>query len=267
MSEAHALVPVLTPFPIRSEDDYKRALRLIDDLWCAAPETSAADVLDIMADLVELYEARTSPVRSPAEPRDILKYKIREKGMTVAALAAESGCPHLADVLENRKLLDYMSAQKLGRALGLRPGLLVHDIRNETVWPHGGMPERAASVPTAAPTSEPVVNERPMLTVRDVEVYEAQRDGAVEVVGRVHGTYDLSDLPEPIRHRWRPHGARVLLSAGVAHLYWPDRYPAEPPLVAPDNVWSTPFGLLMALMVFATLVAVATVAFYGMTAP
>ena len=50
--------------PIRSENDYDAALARIDELMDAEPGSAAGRELDVLADLVELYEGVN-------EPRDI----------------------------------------------------------------------------------------------------------------------------------------------------------------------------------------------------
>lgn len=47
----------MTPFLLRTEADYTRALSLVEQLWTAEPGTPEAALLDLMAARIEAYEA------------------------------------------------------------------------------------------------------------------------------------------------------------------------------------------------------------------
>ncbi len=48
--------------PIRTEADYQAALARIDELMDAAPGSREGEELDVLADLVELYETKHEPM-------------------------------------------------------------------------------------------------------------------------------------------------------------------------------------------------------------
>ena len=50
--------------PIRTETDYEAALAHIDTLMDAEPGTLEGEELDVLTDLVELYEAKHVPIGS-----------------------------------------------------------------------------------------------------------------------------------------------------------------------------------------------------------
>lgn len=52
--------------PIRSDEDYKEALALIDELIDAKPGSDACRVLDIVSELVYAYEERNIEIPLPA---------------------------------------------------------------------------------------------------------------------------------------------------------------------------------------------------------
>ena len=51
--------------PIRNEADYDEALKTIDGLMGAAPNTPDSDTLEVLVTLVEAYEAERWPMESP----------------------------------------------------------------------------------------------------------------------------------------------------------------------------------------------------------
>ncbi|MCY4614742.1 MAG: hypothetical protein OXB94_14130 [Nitrospira sp.] len=54
--------------PVRTEADYQAALARIDELMDAKPGSREDDELDVLADLVELYETKHEPMGSDASP-------------------------------------------------------------------------------------------------------------------------------------------------------------------------------------------------------
>ena len=48
--------------PVRTEADYEAALARIDELMDAEPGTPAGRELDVLVDLVELYESKHEPM-------------------------------------------------------------------------------------------------------------------------------------------------------------------------------------------------------------
>ena len=51
--------------PIKTELDYQAALKEIDILMDAYPETPEGDRLDVMTTLVEAFEAKHYPIEAP----------------------------------------------------------------------------------------------------------------------------------------------------------------------------------------------------------
>ena len=48
--------------PTRTEKDYEAALARIDALMDAEPDSAEFDELDVLADLIELYESKHEPI-------------------------------------------------------------------------------------------------------------------------------------------------------------------------------------------------------------
>jgi HTH-type transcriptional regulator / antitoxin HigA len=69
--------------PIRSEKDYKAALKRIDELIAQDPKdgTRAFDELDLISTLVESYESIHYPIEAP-DPISAIQYIMEEKGLT-----------------------------------------------------------------------------------------------------------------------------------------------------------------------------------------
>ena len=71
--------------PIRTEEEYEAALARIYSLMDSEPGTPEGEELDLLADLVELYEYRQIPMPAP-EGRALIPFWIEKKGWTVQRL-------------------------------------------------------------------------------------------------------------------------------------------------------------------------------------
>src|SRR5260370_16850085 len=91
--------------PIRTDKDHRAALAEIEKLWGASNRTPEGDKLDILVMLVENYEERRWPLRSPRrfDPVDVLRYAIEELGHTQA---------QLPDILGSRSRASHVLARR-----------------------------------------------------------------------------------------------------------------------------------------------------------
>jgi HTH-type transcriptional regulator/antitoxin HigA len=69
----------MTLKPIRSEHDYERALKQLGQLWGTKKETAKSDRLDILATLIDAYEAEHYPI-NPAYPVAAIKFRMEQQG-------------------------------------------------------------------------------------------------------------------------------------------------------------------------------------------
>jgi HTH-type transcriptional regulator/antitoxin HigA len=63
----------MTIKPIKTERDYRNALKEIENLWNAKPNTSMGDRLDVLVTLVEAYEQKHYKVGHP-DPIEAIKF-------------------------------------------------------------------------------------------------------------------------------------------------------------------------------------------------
>lgn len=66
--------------PIRSKADYDAALAELETLWGAKAGTLEGDRLDILATLIEAYEAKTDPMDTP-DPVKAIHFRIEQQGL------------------------------------------------------------------------------------------------------------------------------------------------------------------------------------------
>ena len=66
--------------PIKTEADYEEALKAIECLMDAQPDTLEGDRLDILTTLVEAYEAKHHPIDTP-DPIEAIKHRMEALGL------------------------------------------------------------------------------------------------------------------------------------------------------------------------------------------
>ena len=72
--------------PLHSEKDYERALVEVERLWGAKAGTSNGDRLDILATLIDAYEAEHFPI-DPSDPIEAIKFRMEQQGFKRTRMA------------------------------------------------------------------------------------------------------------------------------------------------------------------------------------
>ncbi len=118
-------------FPIRDDADLARAIDLVDQLWDASPDSPEADLREVMAELIEHFEARElAQVLPPPDPRKLIDAKRNELGLSQRELGKRLGWTstgRVSEVLSGKRQLTLEMIRDLERVLGIQPGLLVAD--------------------------------------------------------------------------------------------------------------------------------------------
>jgi HTH-type transcriptional regulator/antitoxin HigA len=112
--------------PIRSEHDYRAALREVERLMDATPGTPQFDRLEVLATLVDVYEREHHPVPPPT-PLAAIKFRMEQMGLTRRDLTERvfgtSG--RTAEILGGRRELTKEMIRKLVRLLDIPAGVLL----------------------------------------------------------------------------------------------------------------------------------------------
>jgi antitoxin component HigA of HigAB toxin-antitoxin module len=90
--------------PIRTDEDHRAALEEIEACWGAAEGTEEGDKLEVLAALVELYEAKRWPVDTAEsfDPIDVLRHAIEGLGHTQADQSQHRSVPQSASTRDDR---------------------------------------------------------------------------------------------------------------------------------------------------------------------
>jgi HTH-type transcriptional regulator/antitoxin HigA len=113
--------------PIHTVADYQAALGNIAALMESdpAPGTPKGDRLDILATLVQAYEARHFPIDAP-DPVEAIKFRMEQSGLTVKDLEPIIGRPNrVYEVLSRKRPLTLAMIRRLHRSLGIPAEVLI----------------------------------------------------------------------------------------------------------------------------------------------
>jgi HTH-type transcriptional regulator / antitoxin HigA len=117
--------------PIRNEDDYEIALADIAALWGAASGTPEGDRLDVLATLIDVYEARHHPI-DPPDPIEAIKFRMEQQGMTRKDLEDIIGTrTRIAEVLNRKRSLSIGMIRRLHDRLGISAEVLIRPSQTE----------------------------------------------------------------------------------------------------------------------------------------
>ncbi len=92
----------MTIKPIRTEEDYRSALRKIDTLVDCKDGSKQADELDVLSILVESYESENYPIEPP-DPIDAIRFRMEQTGMSEQEIGAYLGGEITARAILNRE--------------------------------------------------------------------------------------------------------------------------------------------------------------------
>ena len=105
--------------PIKTEDDYSKAMQRIDALMDALPDTEEGDELDVLATLVEAYERNHFPIDSP-DPVEAILFRMEQMGIDRKALEPFlGGRNRVSEVLNRKRNLSMSQVRKLHNGLNI----------------------------------------------------------------------------------------------------------------------------------------------------
>ncbi|MFT7723398.1 MAG: transcriptional regulator [Roseateles sp.] len=115
--------------PIHTAADHQAALREISALMAAEhdPEsgTPEGDRLDILATLVQAYEARHMPIEPP-DPVEAIKFRMEQSGLSVKDLEPLIGKSNrVYEVLNRKRPLTLPMIRRLHHSLGIPAEILI----------------------------------------------------------------------------------------------------------------------------------------------
>ncbi|MFC2255158.1 type II toxin-antitoxin system HigA family antitoxin [Labrys portucalensis] len=119
--------------PIRSEADYEAALAEVERLWGANTGTPEGDRLDVLATLIDVYEAKHHPM-DPPDPVEAIRFRMEQQGLSRKDLEPMIGPRNrVADVLNRKRSLSIEMIRQLHDRLGISADVLIRPSRFDKV--------------------------------------------------------------------------------------------------------------------------------------
>jgi HTH-type transcriptional regulator/antitoxin HigA len=113
--------------PIRTAEDCEAALARIDALMDAEPGSPEGDELDVLVDLVELYESKHVPMGYPS-PLAAIKFRMEQGGLSPRHLMPFIGTrAKVSEVLSGKRAITMPMARALHEHLGIPADVLLRE--------------------------------------------------------------------------------------------------------------------------------------------
>ena len=116
--------------PIRSEEDHASALVEMQRLWGAKLGTPEGDRLDILATLVDAYEAEHHAI-DPIDPVEAILFRMEQSGRVqsdLASIVEPTTSP--VDLLDRRAELSLEQIRRLHDEWGISAEVLIRPLRS-----------------------------------------------------------------------------------------------------------------------------------------
>jgi HTH-type transcriptional regulator / antitoxin HigA len=113
--------------PIRTEEDYKAALREVSAYFDNEPTPGSpeGDRFEVLLTLVEAYEARHYPIELP-DPVEAIKFRMEQAGLTPKDLVPFIGrLNRVYEILNRKRPLTLNMIWKLNQNLGIPAECLI----------------------------------------------------------------------------------------------------------------------------------------------
>jgi HTH-type transcriptional regulator/antitoxin HigA len=111
--------------PIKTRKDYARALKEIERLMDAMPNTPQGDRLDVLATLVAAWEEKHHAIEAP-DPVEAILFVMDQRGLSRRDMESYIGSrARVSEVLNHRRPLTLPMIRKLHSGLGIPAGVLI----------------------------------------------------------------------------------------------------------------------------------------------
>lgn len=114
---------------IKTEPEYLKALRAVDAIFSAKPDTPEGDQLELLTLLIEQYENRHYPIAAP-DPIEAIKFRMEQTGMSISELGEVLGYRSRAsEILSRKRRLTLPMIRNLSNKLHIPAEVLLQDYK------------------------------------------------------------------------------------------------------------------------------------------
>lgn len=112
---------------IKTEADYREALKRLEEIFDASIGTAESDEADILGLMVDEYEKRHYPIEAP-DPIEAIKIRMEELDLKQVDLVDAIGSKsRVSEILNRKRKLTVEMIRNLSKRLSLSPELLITD--------------------------------------------------------------------------------------------------------------------------------------------
>ena len=113
--------------PVKTEADYRDALKRLERIFDAAIGTPESDEADVLGLMVDEYEKKHYAIEAP-DPIEAIKIRMEEMQLKQVDLVNEiGGKSRVSEVLNRKRKLTIEMIRNLTKRLNLSPELLIKD--------------------------------------------------------------------------------------------------------------------------------------------
>lgn len=113
--------------PIKTETDYQDALKRLEMIFDALPNTAEGDELEVLGVLIDNYEKINSPIDMP-DPIEAIKFRMEQLNYNNHDLAQIIGLKsRVSEILNKKRKLSINMIRKLHTALSIPTDVLVQE--------------------------------------------------------------------------------------------------------------------------------------------
>jgi len=113
--------------PVKTEADYRAALKRMEMIFDAPIGTPDSDEADILGLIIDEYEKKHYPIDAP-DPIEVIKICMEEMHLKQKDLVSIIGSSsRVSDVLNRKRKLTVEMIRNLNRQLNISPKILIND--------------------------------------------------------------------------------------------------------------------------------------------
>lgn len=115
----------MTIRPVKTEEQYREAMAQVQVLWNCPENSPEADLLEVLAILIEQYEKTHYPITS-LDPIEAIKYEMDENGLSQKDMVKYFGSKErVSEVLGRKRPLTLKMIKTLYHDLGIPANVLL----------------------------------------------------------------------------------------------------------------------------------------------
>jgi HTH-type transcriptional regulator / antitoxin HigA len=120
---------MMTTKLIKTRQEYRAALRRVEEIMDARPGTAEGDELELLAAIVEIYEEKHAPV-PPPDPIEAIRFRMEQENLRPQDLVPLLGSrSRVSEVLNGKRSLTLTMIRRLHQTLGIPADVLLGETK------------------------------------------------------------------------------------------------------------------------------------------